>query len=278
MKKQCFAICCALIRIVPPHPWAGEYQLYRYVPFGPQSFSNVSLPFVTLSDPNIALSFCTRNLTSIIHLRGKLVGLVYPFFTSTDPYEVEFAGGCAYERIVSIAADVGVAGVLFFSAPIDHGLSLLYFARCRNCSVFTGEAITFPCVYVPTTLGYPMWYNYVMMGNQTFPPFPETIATLIGPDQSYFEWLNQTVGYTFQAILSAWTMINIVLASMFIFAKISRNQNGTRKHAPFLALATLCVELLCNLWRFTFVCVDPWLTNGIYPVLLINDICVYFFY
>ena len=117
-------------------------------------------------------------------------------------------------------------GVVMFQDPVNSGLAQLLWARCKNCSIFTGVPTAFPCVYAlgngPGGVGpwTPMWYNYVTGGNATPPPFPEVDAILVAPQESYFEYLTPRVGYPFQVLFSLWAGFNLVLASIFIANKV----------------------------------------------------------
>lgn len=110
--------------IIPtPHPFGGVFPLTRWKPFGWQSFHNITMTLTVITDIPTALSFCTNNRTALVQLKGRLVGLIYPFFTSDDPTQVLHLGGCAAERIFSVAADVGVAGVLMSGSSQQRAAS-----------------------------------------------------------------------------------------------------------------------------------------------------------
>ncbi len=89
-------------------------------------------------------------------------------------------------------------------------------------------------------------------------PLPDVIVTF-SPDVSYFEYVNQTLGYALQVLYSLWAALNVVLAILFLIGK------GQHLHVPWLAVIALTLEAFCNLWRFSFLVVDPWLSNSVYP-------------
>ncbi len=261
---------CSEILIPPPHPFAGVYPLVRYRAFGPQLFSNVTLPLVILTNPELSMEFClARNLSKLDHLRGKLVGLIYPYFTAVDPQTVLFLWGCAIERMIGVADMVQVAGLLTFATPVNGQLELLFFHSCYNCSVFDpSHLITFPVVQVDARLAFAIWEQYVLRGEPSAVMFPETNVTLVKPDFSAFEVTNSGWGYAFQVVFSIWCLANLVFCVAFLLSKALRSFRGRSrnegKSVPMLVVLTLSLELICNAWRLSFVVVDPWLTNQIY--------------
>ncbi len=66
----------------PPHPWAGRYPLNVFRSFGWQTFSNVTLPMVTLTTLQQSMALCTGGLTNVT---GKLVAYVFPIITTSQP-------------------------------------------------------------------------------------------------------------------------------------------------------------------------------------------------
>ena len=259
-------VCCGRLVIPEPHFLAGSYELNRYLRFGPQQFANVSLPLVILSDVAVATQFCFGNVSALAHLRGKFVGIIFPFYSVVNPFSVFARGGCSTERMIAFAAQVGVAGFLTFQPPISSDIYLMYWHSCKNCSIFTRQPVTFLCLSVNTPKTYPYWNSYVRRGNLSVPPSNETMVQLEGPDRSAFEVTNESWGYAFQGILSVWALINSCLCVMFLIGK-----TGNRK-ASFLVVFTLLIELFCNLWRFSFLVVDPWVTNGFYSQIYFTAI------
>lgn len=189
------------------------------------------------------------------------MGLIYPFFTTTDVTQIVHRGGCAAERIFGSAADVGIKAVFLFDDPFNSGLQRFLWSRCRNCSMFSGVAVDAVCASVGAHVGpwTPILVNYVTQGNATFPPIPDVTVTLVRPDQSEWESVAVPVTHAFQVIFSIWALVNVVLASLILrFQAAASPRRG-------LAIASLSAELICNVWRFTFLAVDPWLLNSIYP-------------
>lgn len=150
-----------------------------------------------------------------------------------------------------------------FRNPFNSDLPQQFWYGCKNCSFMTGEPIGFPCVHVGAPIAFPWWLAYVgAAGNLSSLPFVgEVNVTLVKPDKSEFEIVNETWGFAMQAILSVWTLANMVFAAAFLLQKLERHWRDT----PVLAVLTLALEWICNTWRFTLLVIDPWLTNGFYP-------------
>lgn len=261
-----FVLVQGEIIIPSPHPFAGTYPISRFRSFGWIELSNIPMTLSVVTDVNIAGALCANNHSAVSHLRGKLVGLIYPYFTSIDPLQSIARGGCAPERMFSVAMDAGIAGMALFQNPETSGWSQLIWSRCRNCSIFSGRAIDMPCIFinvVPGTTKAPwtqVWIDYVQQGTMASMEIADSNVTLVKMDKGPYEGYAITVGIVFQSIFALWALSNVIMAAVYISF-----QAQVKPH-PVLALAALSLELVCNLWRFSFFLVDPWLMNSILPI------------
>jgi hypothetical protein len=170
----------------------------------------------------------------------------------------------------STAALAGIKGLIQFNNYLLHISQQLWWSK-RNASIFTGEKHKMYCLKVFGLEDYTVpltayFYGQLLSGGNftRLPPpsyFPPVNITITHPNESIFEVLNRSVGYTFQVIFSLWTFVNAGLALYFIIAKGRLYQlrkahpHSKNVKPPTLALLALSLELIANLWRFTFVVV-----------------------
>jgi hypothetical protein len=237
--------------------------------------------FSVVTDFAVAKGFCLGdNLTLLEPLRGKIVGLPYPTAFGLDAavtmwrccchcsfLQVPFLhGGCAWERMISVAAKVRVAAMVFFDDTINSQSGVAGYSVCHNCSIFTGEPITFPSVRLFGLESYsaPLLFDVYLpfingAPNISQPVAPPDVEVVMWPDVSYFEYVNETLGYALQVVYSLWAAANVTLVVIYMSEKMRKKQ------WPWLAIIALSFEGICNLWRFSFLVVDPWLSNSVYP-------------